>query len=147
MESLKNGKCVLESPWKVLDFFGQKRVRTLWLIRPMQGNPDSSSREIFGCGNWNPWNPGKFCLSTLEPWAFESGIQLKEPRIPLRVGSRSQGPHWQRLEFSTWNPESMAGNPESKTVLDSLSLNFIRLLRVVFSSQQRRYWGSNNDSR
>ena len=29
MESLKNGKCVLESPWKVLEFFVQKRVRTL----------------------------------------------------------------------------------------------------------------------
>ena len=27
------------------------------------------------------------------------------------------------------------------------SLKFIRLLRVVFSSQQRRYWGSNNDSK
>ena len=32
--------------------------------------------------------------------------------------------------------------------MDSLpSLKFIRLLRVVFSSQQRRYWGSNNDSK
>ena len=29
MESLKNGKCVLDSPWKVLEFFVQKRVRTL----------------------------------------------------------------------------------------------------------------------
>ena len=27
------------------------------------------------------------------------------------------------------------------------SLNFIWLLRVVFSSQHRRYWGSNNDSK
>ena len=26
------------------------------------------------------------------------------------------------------------------------SMKFIRLLRVVFFSQQRRYWGSNNDS-
>ena len=31
--------------------------------------------------------------------------------------------------------------------LRSCSLNFIRLLREVFSSQQRRYWGSNNDSK
>ena len=29
MASLKNGECVLESPWKVLEFFVQKRVRTL----------------------------------------------------------------------------------------------------------------------
>ena len=28
---------------------------------------------------------------------------------------------WERLEFSTWNPESTAWNPESKTVMDSLS--------------------------
>ena len=25
MESLKNGKCVLESPWKVLEFFCSKK--------------------------------------------------------------------------------------------------------------------------
>ena len=29
--------------------------------------------------------------------------------------------HCQRLESSTWNPESTAWNPESKTVLDSLT--------------------------
>ena len=28
--------------------------------------------------------------------------------------------HWQRLESSTWNLETTAWNPESKTVLDSL---------------------------
>ena len=28
-----------------------------------------------------------------------------------------------------------------------VSLKFIRLLRVVIFSQQRRYWGSNNDSK
>ena len=31
VESLKNGKYVLESPWKVLEFLVQKRVRTLIL--------------------------------------------------------------------------------------------------------------------
>ena len=31
MESLNNGKCVLESAWKVLQFFFQKRVRNLRL--------------------------------------------------------------------------------------------------------------------
>lgn len=28
---------------------------------------------------------------------------------------------WERLEFSTWNPESTAWNPQSKTVMDSLA--------------------------
>ena len=28
---------------------------------------------------------------------------------------------WERLESSTWNPQSTAWNPESKTVLDSLA--------------------------
>ena len=37
MESLKNGKWVLESPWKFLEFFVLKRVRTL--------SP----------GQWQPW--------------------------------------------------------------------------------------------
>ena len=32
MESLKNGKCVPECPWKTLGFFGQKRVQTLRLV-------------------------------------------------------------------------------------------------------------------
>ena len=31
MESLKNAKCVLESPCKVLEVFIQKRVRTLYI--------------------------------------------------------------------------------------------------------------------
>ena len=37
-EVLENGKCVLESPWNVLEFFVQKRVRTvLWKIQPIRG--------------------------------------------------------------------------------------------------------------
>ena len=32
--------------------------------------------------------------------------------------------HWQRLQSSIWNPESMACNPESKTVLDSLTWTY-----------------------
>ena len=31
--------------------------------------------------------------------------------------------HWQRLEYSTWIPESKAWNPESKTVLDDAKWN------------------------
>ena len=29
--------------------------------------------------------------------------------------------HWQKLESGNWNPEAIAWNPESKTVLDSLT--------------------------
>ena len=34
-------------------------------------------------------NLGNFCLWNPESWALESGIQLKESRIPLKVGIRN----------------------------------------------------------
>ena len=37
----------------------------------------------------------------------------------FRIGSKIKF-HWQRLESSTWDPESTSLYPESKTVLDSL---------------------------
>ena len=55
-------------------------------------------------------------MGDLKSWALESGIQLKESGILLTIEIQ-----WQRLESSTWNPESTARNPESKTVLDSLT--------------------------
>ena len=47
--------------------------------------------------------------------AQESGIALN------RTWNPESKFHWQRLESSTWNPESGAWNPESKNVLDSLT--------------------------
>ena len=44
----------------------------------------------------NPWN---FCLWNLEPWALESGIQLKESGIPLTI--RIQNPN---STDKDWNP-------------------------------------------
>ena len=54
-------------------------------------------------GNFFLWNP--------ESWVLESGIQHKESGIPLTTGIRNPMFHLQILEFSTWNPESMGGNP------------------------------------
>ena len=45
-------------------------------------------------------------------------IQLKEYGIPLTTGIQNPSFHWERLEYSTWNPESTAWNPESKTLFD-----------------------------
>ena len=46
-----------------------------------------------------------------EFWDLESGMQLKEYRIQVAL--------IKNLRSSTWNPKSIAWNPESKTVLDS----------------------------
>ena len=55
------------------------------------------------------WNP--------ESWALESGVQLKESRMPLTIRTENR----QRLKWSTCNPESMTWNPESQTIVDSLT--------------------------
>ena len=41
--------------------------------------------------------------------------------------------YWQRLESSTWNPEFVTWNPESKFVLDSLRARFRTLVYFFFS--------------
>ena len=48
---------------------------------------------------------------------MESRIRLKESGIPLTIGI------WNliKLESSTWNPESTARSPESKTAWDFLT--------------------------
>ena len=74
---------------------------------PMQGNADSGIREIFACGILNPglWNP-EYSFRNPPYFRLESGgpVQLTK-----------------NLETNTQNPESMAWNPESTTVLDSLT--------------------------
>ena len=44
--------------------------------------------------------------------------------------------HHQRLEFSAWNPESMAWNLESETILDSLTFSGVR------ASWQEKYFSA-----
>ena len=70
---------------------------------------DSGIQEIFACGIQNP---GNICLWILESWALKRGIQIKE--------SGNLTTDW-NLESSTLNAGSKGWNPESKTVLDSLS--------------------------
>ena len=59
------------------------------------------------------WNPesSKYLLYNPESWDFESRTQLKESRIqnPLTIEIQNTSP-------TEKNPESMAGNPESRTV-------------------------------
>ena len=62
------------------------------------------------------WNQGNFCLWTPESGIFlhvESGIlsfgirnTLQRIRIPTNDWNSESKFHWQRLESSTWNPES-----------------------------------------
>ena len=74
---------------------------------PMQGNADSGIREIFACGILNPglWNP-EYSFRNPPYFRLESGV-------PVQLTKNS--------ETNTQNPESMAWNPESTTVLDSLT--------------------------
>ena len=70
-------------------------------------------------------------IRILESWKFlleESGIlgfgiwnTAQGIRNPTNDWNPESKFHWQRLESSSWNPESTAWNPESKTVLDSLA--------------------------
>ena len=71
---------------------------------------ESGSRSLEKLGLRNP-----------ESWAWESGIQPKKSRIPLTIGIRNPSSTEKDLESSNWTPESTARNPESKTVLDSLT--------------------------
>ena len=64
---------------------------------------------------------------------MESGIQLEEYGIPPRIGIRNPSSTDNDLESSTWNPESMAWNSESKIVLDALSLGDVLRTVSLFS--------------
>jgi len=55
-----------------------------------------------------------FCLCNHEPGVLESGIQLKESRIPLTIGIQNPS------SFDK-DPESTAWDPESKTILNFLT--------------------------
>ena len=70
----------------------------------MQGNPDSKK------------------ILHVESRIVGFGIQNTPQRIqnPTNDWNPESKFHLQRLETSTWKPESMAWNLESKTVLDSL---------------------------
>ena len=99
-----------------------------------------SEQEVFSLGIslqdfflsksvWNPGgvrNPRKFCLWNsennkvllwkVESWALEPGIQLKEAGIHPRLECRTKVPLSRNPKCGTWNLETMAWNPETKTV-------------------------------
>ena len=79
----------------------------------MWGNLDSGIRENCSCGIRNP-----------RLWYTSQGI-----RIPPDDWNPESKFYWQRMECSTWNLESTAWNPESKTFLDFL--HGTRLIEVL----------------
>ena len=74
--------------------------------------PDSGISEIFACGIRK--YPKSFCLWIPESWAMEFGIPLKESGIPLTIDIQNPSSPDKDLENGTWNPES-------KTVLDTIT--------------------------
>ena len=56
----------------------------------------------------------------LENFACEIRNTGQRVRSPTNHWNPESRFHWLRLKSSTWNPESIAWNPESKTVLDPL---------------------------
>ena len=79
---------------------------------PFLGPLDDQQCHAPSKGIWIP-ETGKLLL-------VESGKQLK--KFESQNGGNPESKfHWQRLESSTWNPESPAWSPQSKTVLDSLT--------------------------
>ena len=93
-------------PSPVGNFAFGATLKRFWFRRP--------TFQESGIPNSGMWNP--------ESWALESGIQLKESRIPLTIGIQNLSP----LKSSSWNTQSTAWNPESKTALDSSSTPFSR---------------------
>ena len=77
--------------------------------------PDSGVWKMFAC---RIRNPGKFFLWNPESRALESRIEIKYPTKEWNLESKF---HWKRLESSTRNPESMEWDPESRSVLYSLT--------------------------
>ena len=70
-------------------------------------------------GNFCLWNTecGKSLLSSCGIWNTAQGI-----RNLTNDCNPESTVHWQRPQSTTWNLESTAWNPESKTALDSLTL-------------------------
>ena len=66
-------------------------------------------------------NPETFCLWNRKPWVLQSGIQVKETRVPLTIVI--QNPRSTDKEPRNWCLESRIHSVESrsKTVLDYLT--------------------------
>ena len=87
--------------------------------RPMQKN----------LGNFCLKNPEKFCSLNTELFlGFGTRNVAQESRNPTKDWNPESKFRCHRLESSTWNPEFAGWNPESKTVLDSLTWSDSRLI-------------------
>ena len=77
-----------------------------------------------GVPEFLPVESGNQKCVNLESWlSVESGIQLKESGMPLKIGIRNPSSTDKNPESSLWSPESVAWNRQSKSVLDPLSDN------------------------
>ena len=83
-------------------------TNVLTLAHPIYGKPDSAIQEFCDCRIRNPG------LSNKE---YSSRI----PESHYRIGSRIQVPLTKNRNPVPGNPESIAWNPECKTILDSLT--------------------------
>ena len=93
---------ILTSGWPAATQANVFRSRSPWA----PANLDSGIRGFFICG------------------ILSFGIQNTAQRIdrnPTKGWKPNSKFHWQKLESSTWNPESMALNPESNAVLNYLT--------------------------
>ena len=90
-------------------------------IGPYEGNriPDWI-REIFACGIWNLGFSNAEYISNSEEFGTTNDWNPESKC------------YWQRLESSSWNPEFVTWNPESKFVLDSLRARFRTLVYFSF---------------
>ena len=79
----------------------------------------NGSRHVMEFGFWNP---GNFCLwnSESRKYLFADSRILGVETLNTNQGIRNLTTDW-NLESSTLNAGSKGWNPESKTVLDSLS--------------------------
>ena len=66
-------------------------------------------------------HPGNFCLWNPESWGLESGIQLKESGILLKIGFQNPSFIDKEYVIQYLQSESTVRNSEFKPVLDSLA--------------------------
>ena len=86
-------------------------------------------------GIWIPESLKFLLLESVIP-GFALGNTAQGIRNPAKEWNLESKSHWQRLESSTRNPESMEWNPESKMVLDSLTLGKLNIFNAKGAMNQ-----------
>ena len=109
------GSILTIETWQVIQVYSANRTKSKLSLRKKQETHSTS--ESFTTAHVRESgfrNLETFCLRNPGLQALESGIQLKEFTIPLTTGIRDQSATGKNPESNTWNPES-------KTVLDTLT--------------------------